>query len=329
MSDTKEQQQLFFERLRKLTESERDVAGQVATVLNLNRSSVYKRMRGEVPMKMHEAELIAEHFKIPYHQLQDVPAKVGVPFLSTGFLATLADVRSYLIQTDKLIDVSVEGPKVLYYSARDLPLFWYFATPNLIRFKLGVWLSSFSGDDQFFLAYKRSQEVDEILDLASQLFERYLSIHTVELWTKRTVVNMLNQIAVYFHGGRISREEALQLSYDVQTILSQVRVSAQQGHKRRDGKYDFYHVDFLMMTNSALYKTQKQRTGFISYAGINYLSTQQDSFCRDLERWFKVQMDNAVLLSHGTKFQSQAFFTDAELKVRELIRTIDSNLNPG
>jgi transcriptional regulator with XRE-family HTH domain len=325
MNGAKEQQLLFFDRLKEFTRTQKDVVGQLAELLGINRSSVYKRMRGEVQMRMHEAERIAAHFKIPFHLLHDAPPQEGVPFLSTGFLSSLADVRAYLTQTDKLIDARAEGPRTLYYSARDLPLFWYFASPNLFRFKLGVWLSGFAGDDKFYLAYASTPEVEELVQLAQKLFQRYLNLHTVELWTKRTIINMVNQIMVYFTSGKVRQQESLQLAYEVQHLLARIRKHVATGWKSDHGKYDLYHVDFLMMTNSALYKTKNQRTGFISYAGINYLSTRQVRFCKDLEQWFQVQMNHSKNLSGGTVFEGDAFFNSAELRIRELITYIRSN----
>lgn len=317
-------QKQFLEKVKYSAGEDVDYIEELMQILSVSRSSIYKRIRGEVSMKLFEIEKIAQHFGVAFDDSYSMQSDNHLTFQSTGFLRDLSDVKSYLSTTIQLISTEAEQNYKFYYGARDLPLFHYFFSDDLARFKIAVWLHDFN-PKALSIAYGNSDEMLEILELGRNLYKYYTAISTTELWTDRTIVNLMNQINTFRTTGKISTEEAVQLCYTTDRLLENIRKSAESGQKKLGGVFEMYRIGFLMMTNSALYAGNDRKIGFISYAGVNYLTSTQEGFCNNMEEWFKGQIANSEALHLSNGFKRDAFFSKAFRRVDILKKSFDES----
>jgi hypothetical protein len=315
-------QKEFLERVKHSAIEGTDYIEELMKILSVSRSSIYKRIRGDVSMRLTEIEKVSQYFGVAFDDTYSLQDENHLTFQSTGFLRTLSDVKSYLTTTLQLISTEADTDYKFYYGARDLPLFHYFFSDDLARFKIAVWLQDFN-PKALSIAYGSSDEMLEILELGRNLYKYYTAISTTELWTDRTIVNLMNQINTFRTTGKISNDEAVQLCYTTDRLLENIRKSAESGEKKLGGAFEMYRIGFLMMTNSALYASEGRKIGFISYAGINYLTSAQKSFCDNMEEWFKGQIANSEALHLSNGFKRDAFFSKAFRRVDILKRSFD------
>lgn len=180
----------------------------------------------------------------------------------------------------------------LYYSARDMPLFHYFFSDNLARFKHLIWLRSTNYSESRNL---RMEDISlGILWNSRELFDLYGHMTTMELWSERTISNMLVQINFVVENFILEKDEARLIIEDLRQLIKHLQANCQE-----DSAHQLYLMPYLNMANNAYIETHGIKTVFLSFADINYIRTSNASMCADMKMWFEEQKLLAIHLNRN------------------------------
>lgn len=189
----------------------------------------------------------------------------------------------------------------LYYAASDIPLFYYFFSEMLSRFKQLVWLRDANYKDHHHLKMKDVSLTT--IKKSSHVFHAHEKLTTREFWTANTMTNLWLQIKFHYTQGVLSISETELICNDVHAFIDYLESSISEPNSTKR----IFMCNYLPMANSSLIVTEVGAKSFVSFAGINYLTSTNISLAKDLQRWFENQKNTAVLLNENP-IQRERFF---------------------
>jgi hypothetical protein len=212
----------------------------------------------------------------------------------------------------------VAEEKQILHSGKDIPLLYYFRSPEMAAFKMYFWMKSMFSYPEFQTGkYKRTLIPDEYLEVASDIWNNYSQIDSTEIWTEDCVNATLNQIEFYHTSGFFETAgQALDLCDIFSALLQDVRHWA-AGEKKdgRSGKLHLYKNEILFADNTVLFKVNNRRIVFIPHSMIEVISTTQEPYCGQVEKDILSFIDRSVLISTTGEKERSKFFNLMDMKI--------------
>lgn len=255
-----------------------------STTLGISTSNAYKRIRGASRLSAEELVLLLAEYDIDIQEFEGLSQRQSqLSAIRPTYIKDIQSLTTYLEETRAMLTTMVNLDHSLYYAARDLPLFHYFFSSNLARFKHLIWLRSTNYSENKKL---RMEDITlGVLWESRELFDLYRDMHTEELWTERTLSNQLFQLNSLVESYILRESDALLILDDLEALLHQIKDDCKE-----NSRHKLYLLPYLNMANNALLKTKAQKTTFLSFAGINYIRSSNASLCSDMSNWFEEQI---------------------------------------
>ena len=135
-------QKKFNEVLLKNIPSNISLAQEISEILGISLDSAYRRLRNQTEYSISEAMKVSFHFDIPLEALNLELGSVAT-FKINHMDREIESYRNYLsnilINIKRLVKFD---DAQLFFAAEDIPLYYHFSQPNLMRFKIVYWLKS-------------------------------------------------------------------------------------------------------------------------------------------------------------------------------------------
>jgi hypothetical protein len=310
----------------------------IMEVLDCSRDAAYRRIQTKTELSFNEAVKLANHFNIALNDLQE-GAKHQVSFTTAaGFIKTIDDYRFYMeTSLAYLNEIGAKKDHLMYYLAKDVPVYYYFGFDKLSAFKIYVWLKSVYNIQKLNgKNYSLADIPQDLLALAQEQWKAFSKINTVEIWNDTTILSVIKQIEYFFDAGLLSnKEEALEICEELTAMLKVVYKQALSGQKvhpnNRDlesgASYQMYYHEILLMDNHIYAEiNEEQKFYFIPYAGVNYINTTNANFTADIKSYVIEQTRKASLISDASEKERNKFFIRLKNRVSKLeekIKTID------
>jgi len=113
----------------------------------------------------------------------------------------------------------------LFYSAKDIPLFYTIGGSLLSKFKLYVWLNLLIGTEnqEAFEKFQLTKSLQEYVEVLKQVYEKAA---VSEIWNDTTINSTLQQIFYFYESGLLTRNNAETLYAEMKTLLKNVEEKA-------------------------------------------------------------------------------------------------------
>lgn len=198
----------------------------------------------------------------------------------------------------------------MYYSAKDIPLFYTIGGTLLSKFKLYVWLNLLSGKENItaFESFQVTQQLQEYT-LELQVIYNELSIH--EIWNDTTINSSIQQIYYFFESGLLTTENAVFLYEDVKNILKQLEEKC----SKNKPNYHLYFNELLILNNNVLISNAESNKLFIPYTMLGYFITNDLNTTKNAAAYFLNQIKNSKSLNLSGTRDRKLFFNKANQKV--------------
>jgi hypothetical protein len=326
----------FFERLRALNPSSKTLPDDISQILGVSKDGVYRRMRGDTALAVDEAVKLANHYNIP---LSGAEANDNlVVFQKQGMIQCEADFKAYLQRTLLLLEGIAKFPdKKVYYSAKDVPIFYHFQFKELGAFKMYVWMKSVYDihkiDNQH---YSMQTLPPELLDLGYKLWQAYSKLPALEIWNDTTLSSVIKQVEYYFEAGMLnSKAEALLICDQLKELIRRLYKQASKGTRTNDQdeeletgvQFDMYVNELLVMDNHILVEHGADSLYLVPYGGINYMHTRNPKVCDGIRSFMQQQAKKSVLISSFSEKDRNKFFIKLRYRVDQLVEKIE-HANP-
>jgi hypothetical protein len=325
-------QDYLFEQVKQLLPPGTQLVDAIAPILHLSNDSAYRRIRGETPLILEEAQSLCSHYNLSLDEA--LRSKKGaVTFQVMGVNNKDNDFEQYwsnLLQTMQLI-YSFQKKEIIYLS-KDMPFFHNFCYPELFAFRHFFWMKSILRHPDF---ENRQFTLDcitpKIANLGREILKTYNNIPSTEIWNSESINSTLSQIDHFKEGGYFKSNADVIMLYDtLRKTIEHIQAETEYGckflpgdnpHNRKENFTLFYNR-VVLGDNTILIRHDDRKTLYLNYDVLNYMYTQDAEFCEDVQVKLQNLMRRATILSKVSEKQRSFFFNALYRKIDNCKKTV-------
>lgn len=295
----------------------------ISSILNIGYDAAYRRVANKTILSLNEAVILARHFNISLNQLFNTGESESILVTKSKKINNRAELEKYFVNTySKLNTLLKEKQANIYYSANDLPIFYFLNNKVLSKFKSYVWLSIF--DSKFSDSKKPYKEFNQTKGL-NQACEKlgliYNKFNSKEIWNENILDKTFMQISHYLQIGLLELSDALLICAELETVLDKIEVNARVGTKKESNnqtEFTLYNNEIVSLGNQVLIKTKNSKVALTSYSLLSYYEITNLETCNEIEDFFNKQLEISNLLSLSEEKGRSLYFNKLRKKIRQL-----------
>lgn len=314
-------QELLLKHIRKQLSQSESVNDAIASVLNISYDAAHRRVSGKSKFSIDETVQLAHHYNISLDSLFFQKGKIIVE--KTIEVTTLNEMQQYFKNSAEQIEILTQKRETnLYYSAKDIPLFYFMDVTILSKFKAYVWLNLLSP------AASNVPFEDFIIDESfmepmEKLKKAYEKAEVSEVWNDTTINSSLQQILYFYESGLLTYKSAYALFNDLKRIVNAIKTKC----NNPKSKFTIYYNELILLSNNMLLESDEKLTLFVPYTLLGYFVTDNDESCRNVHQFFKQQIRSSKALNQSGIKDQHLFFNKAIRKIDYYIEQINNQVD--
>ncbi|HRH99665.1 MAG TPA: helix-turn-helix transcriptional regulator [Saprospiraceae bacterium] len=320
---------------RYYAEKSNEMVDDLIGILNFSKSNIYKKIKGESTLTVNDLIKLSRHFRFSLDELFGL-ASGKIDFNFPALEGNVKTPSDFVTQITAELDQLRFPDLVLHYATKELPLFYYFSSPELAVFKLHVFYNLIWKDDKhaytkFNLSHYKSDHY--IQAKIKEIGFKYMSLNTVEYWNVHVLDNTLNQIEYFLQAGLFEDSEtALLLIDEMIKLVHRIKLMIEQKNKtplgftdQSSGSTIIYHNEIVHTNNVIFLDSPVFQAVYNTYDNPNFMVSQSKELCAYTQRWITRLQKNSTPISEGT-IRDQQYFVNKLLQQIEKQKTIINHL---
>lgn len=329
-------QQRIFDSIKRQLLKDEKIANVLMNTLFLSQDAVYRRLRGDVPLTIHETKTLCEAFNISFDEMDSYKqGRVSFSYqpldrIGLNFESWLTGLRDGLIQIKKMENTQ------MIMSINDTPIFQLFNLPHLTRFKFFFWAKTYLKIPAYENELFKREKIDKrVLMIGIEAHNIYNSIPTTEIYSAETLRGTLRQIQYYFDA-RLFEDPAyaLELIDNLFDLIHHLKAQAEIGRKFAFGNeapssgnpMEMYFNETFISDNTYLIQSDSGSGVYLTHNIMNYLFTTDPYYIRESEFILDKLVHNSNLISVVNVKERNRFFSELENNVRNFKRKVELEL---
>jgi hypothetical protein len=314
-------QETLLIEIRKQISPSSSLNDAIAVALDISYDAAHRRVSGKSKFSIDETILLCQHYNLSLDTIFNNKKKMVVE--KTKEVNSEADLVQYFKDSaTHLSEFNNTEDLSIFYSAKDIPLFYTIGGSLLSKFKLYVWLNLLIGKENIpsFESFTISSQLQEHSSLIQNVFAN-ATVH--EIWNETTINSTIQQILYFFESGLLSIDNATELYQDVKKLLLNIEEKSSQNNVQ----YHLYQNDLLILNNSVLVKNKVKSKLFIPYTMLGYFITDDLNTTQNASEYFKYQMKNSKSLNLSGTRDRKLFFNKAHQKVDYYLQRLNNQID--
>ncbi|WP_299161394.1 helix-turn-helix domain-containing protein [uncultured Tenacibaculum sp.] len=311
-------QKVFLEKVEKMLPENNSLNEAVAMALEISYDAAHRRTSLKSKFSLEESIKLARYFNLSLDELFGLTEKQFVSVEKTKEITNEVELQQYFENAYKsLLPLLNKKGCQIYYSAKDIPIFYTLSNNRLSQFKFYVWLKLL--DKQF-----RDKSFDEYypklstIKSAKKLGELYQDLTTIEIWDITTINSTLKQIHFYYKAGQLKVETAMQLCMELKELLNEISLKVVAKKQR----FKLYYNELLIMNNNIFISTPERESLYVPFLMLSYYQTSDKRVCSQAKKFFNKQLKNSKLLNTSGEKEQNTFYNKMMGKVNALEQLI-------
>jgi hypothetical protein len=290
---------------------------QIEDYLHIGKETLRRRLEKH-DWSFEEVIILAQVFGT---SLSDMAGQQAPTFTTKTFqtLATAtATLDKYL--TDLLTDLQqleTVGVQHLYYAAKDLPLFCFFASPVLTPFKLYFWYITLFDNSPKRIKYGSNWLNTSIINKATLIYEKYKAIPSTEIWNYETINSTLHQIEYCINANLMRNADGLKILDALTAFINQLEQNCIDKNKNGRGSLTMYLNEVLLLDNNVIFDIGVKKIFYLPYQTLNFLSTDNELFIADNLAWFNKQWHKSTNLCMESEKERDRLFNHYKNEIEQ------------
>ena len=313
-------QQVFIDQIREELPVGKSLNDAIATILDISYDAAHRRTSLKSKFSLEESLVLAKHFNISLDALFGTTEEQYVAVQMTQQISNEEELQAYFENSyQSLLPLLDQKEGVIYYSAKDIPLFYSLGKDRLSHFKMYVWLKLLDKTyrDKNFDAFSPKVSTQQS---ALKLGELYQNLPTIEIWDTTTINSTLKQIHFYYKAGQLLLDTALELCVLLKDLLNEISVKVIS----RKSRFRLYYNKLLLMNNNVLIVSKHRKSLFIPFNMLSYYTTSDQRTCDQAQVYFDKQLKHSKLLNTSGEKEQNTFYNKMMAKVDALYQLIQA-----
>jgi hypothetical protein len=208
--------------------------------------------------------------------------------------------------------------KEIIYMTKDMALFHNFYYRPLIAFRYFFWMKTIIQDPRFAdKDFEFSILSEEIEKLSQKLVMAYNKVPSTEIWNTECINSTISQIEFYKESGLFTSSADIKTVYEsLEETIIHLKNEVEYGTKfmpdenpeSKKSNFRFFYNRIILGDNTVLVVTDRVKTAFVNYDVLNYMSTQDESFCNPFYDDLHRMMKKSTQISQTSEKQRNIFF---------------------
>lgn len=302
-------QDVLLKQIRKQISQTSSINDVIATVLNVSYDAAHRRVSGKSKFSIEETLQLANHFNISLDNLFLNEEKIIVE--KTIEITTLKDMLQYFKNSaEHITHLTKNKNATLFYSAKDIPLFYFMDSTILSKFKAYVWLNLLN-PNQKKVNFENFIIDESFLEHTQKLKHIYENVTVKEVWNDTTINSSLQQILYFYEAGMLDVKSANALCTDLKRIITLV----QDKCNKKEANFSIFYNELILLNNNMLVETDNKLTMFVPYTLLGYFITDNEVACKNVHQFFTQQINNSKALNQSGIKEQRLFFNRALRKI--------------
>ncbi len=314
-------QEIVLKKIRTQLKSTTSVNEEIAKILGVSYDAAHRRISGKSKFSIDEAVTLAHHFNFSLDELFLKQEKIVVE--KTIEIYSLKDLKNYFEQSALRIEkLTKSEDSVLFYSAKDIPLFNFMDATLLSKFKAYVWLSLL--ENNYIKIAFEDFVINESFSIPMQkLKNAYEKSNVKEIWNDTTINSSLQQISYFYEAGLLNHKSANKLLVELKKIIQNI----QNKCNTTDGKFSIYYNELILLNNNLLFEKKDKLTLLVSYTLLGYFITENEESCQNVRRFIGQQIENSKHLNQAGFRDQHIFFNRMNQKIDFYIEKVNKEVD--
>ena len=320
-------QEVLFQTIKGKLPSNLSFVHELSELLGISYDSAYRRIRGEKELSMEELRTVCAKYDISVDALFNMKSN-HVIFSSLAIGEGGFDIERWLESLLKaIIGIHAAKEREIIYTAKDIPVFYYFEFPEIAAFKIYFWNKALIPASGFEGKKLSLEPPAALFETGRKLLSHYIKIPTVEIWSEETISSILRQIEYCYVSGFFEKTGDVYRLFDtLENWLNHVNSQAEHGFQYLSGRpaegiennFRLYQNEVLVTDNTILATIDGQKISYNTYNVINQLITTNPVFCGQVEKSLRNLMEKSTLISGTSAKERNRFFKSLHDKVGNL-----------
>ena len=309
----------LFQYIKSVVPANLSFVDEIANALEISTDSAYRRIRGEKQVSFEEIQKLSNRFRISIDQVLSL--KNDLMLFSGNFIEEEQfDFMKYLDQVvySNLCYIAGFKQKEFFIFCKDIPLFYYYAHPELAAFKFFFWIKT------VLMFPSHAQLKFSLKEIHPDFFEKVKTIATVfskipanEILNIEATGVTLRQIEYYKDTGVFASTSELELMYaKLHEMVNHMESICEAGKKfmpgqkpnESDASTKMYVNNFAIGDNSYLATLDEKKVCFINHTTVNFMITQDEKFCNYMFLFLQNLIHKSNLISEVGERERTIFF---------------------
>lgn len=314
-------QELFLKAIRSKIPKSVSLLDEIASVLEISYDASHRRISQKSKFSIDETVKLSNHFNISLDKLFLKEEKVIVE--KTIEISTMKDMLEYFRSSAKQIEMLTKNPKTtLFYSAKDIPLFYFMDGTILSKFKAFVWLNLLNSNQKkvSFENFVIKESFSEHMQKLKKIYEK---TNVKEIWNDTTINSSLQQILYFYEAGLLNLNSANALCKDLKRIINLI----QEKCNNSSDHFAIYYNELILLNNNMLIEAEEKLTMFVPYTLLGYFITDNEESCKNVYQFFRLQIQNSQPLTQSGIKEQNLFFNKTIRKIDYYQEKINSQVD--
>lgn len=313
-------QEQLLKAIRTHLSKETSLIEAIASVLDISYDASHRRVSQKSKFSIEETVLLCNYYGISMDAI--FVKKSNVVFNKTKEVQSLDDLILYFKDSVENLKEFKKSDATMYYSAKDIPLFYTIGGSLLSKFKLYVWLNLLIGKENIS-AFENFHLTQQLQEYTSELQAIYNNLTIHEIWNDTTINSSIQQIFYFFESGLLTSKNALFLYDDVKNILNQLEEKC----SKNQPNYHLYYNELLILNNNVLISNEEKSKLFVPYTMLGYFITNDIGTTKNATTYFLDQLKNSKSLNLSGTRDRKLFFNKAHQKVDYYIQRVNNHFS--
>ncbi len=313
-------QELLLKHIRTQLSTSTSLNEVIADVLNISYDAAHRRVSLKSKFSIEETVTLCNHYKLSMDTL--FSNKTKVVFDKTKAVESLDDLVLYFKDSMEHLKEFKNTNATMYYSAKDIPLFYTIGGTLLSKFKLYVWLNLLIGKENIS-AFESFHLTQQLQEYTSELQAIYNDVSVHEIWNDTTINSTIQQIFYFFESGLLKQENAILLYDDVKKIMTDLGKKSSSN----PSNYHLYFNELLILNNNVHISNSEKQKLFIPYTMLGYLITDDVTTTQNASDYFVYQLKNSKSLNLSGTRDRKLFINKAIQKIEYYTQRVINHIS--